>query len=85
MKSVSYSATEGRQFQRLFFARARFSECDAQGRILIESELRAAAGLDKKVVLIGVSERIEIWDADRWKSYEARGQEMFDKVAEGLI
>jgi MraZ protein len=85
VKSISYSMPEGRQFQRLFFARARFSEVDNQGRILIESEVRKTADLKKKVVLIGVSERIEIWDAERWASYEDGGEDKFDSIAEGLL
>jgi MraZ protein len=85
VKNISYSTPEGRQFQRLFFARARFSEIDNQGRILIEGEQRKAAELKKSVVLIGVSERMEIWDAERWGSYEDRGEEIFDKIAEGLM
>ena len=85
VRDISYSTADGRQFQRLFFARARFSEIDNQGRILIEGEQRKAADLKKSVVLIGVSERIEIWDAERWGSYEDRGEEIFDKIAEGLM
>jgi MraZ protein len=85
VKNVSYSMPEGRQFQRLFFARARFSEIDNQGRILIEADLRKAAELKKKVVLIGVAERMEIWDAEKWQGYEDRGEENFDSIAEGLM
>ena len=85
VKNISYTTPEGRQFQRLFFARARFSECDAQGRVLVESDLKAAAGLKKKIVLSGISERIEVWDSERWRAYEERGQEDFDRVAEGLL
>jgi MraZ protein len=85
VKNISYASPEGRQFQRLFFARARSSEVDSQGRILIESDLREAAGLKKKVVLSGISDRFEVWDADRWSAYEERGQESFDRTAEGLF
>ncbi len=85
LKDVSYTNPEGRQFKRLFFSRARFSECDGQGRILIEAPLKAAADLKKKVILVGISDRIEIWDAQRWRAYEESGQDNFDRIAEGQL
>jgi MraZ protein len=85
LKDVSYTAPDGRQFKRLFFARARFSECDGQGRILIEAPLKATADLKKKVVLVGISDRMEIWDAQRWRAYEESGQDNFDRLAEGQL
>ena len=43
---------------------------DAQGRILIPAKLRTYAGLEKDVVVIGVSNRAEIWNAERWQAVE---------------
>ena len=42
-----------------------------QDRILLPQKLRAYAGLDKDVVIIGVSNRAEIWNAERWAALEA--------------
>ena len=56
---------------RFLFANAAKCEPDSQGRILLPQKLRAYAGLDKDVVIIGVSNRAEIWNAERWAALEA--------------
>ena len=55
---------------RALFANAAKCEPDAQGRILIPAKLRAYAKLEKDVVVIGVSNRAEIWNAERWQAVE---------------
>ncbi len=56
-----------RDVQRFLFANATIVEPDKQGRILIPANLRARAGLEKDVVVIGVLNRAEIWDKERWE------------------
>ena len=58
-----------RMLQRTFLAGASEAEPDKQGKVLITQPHRAHAGLTKEVVIIGVSKRVEIWDAQRWNSY----------------
>lgn len=58
---------EARKFARFFLAGASQVEVDKQGRILIASNLREFAGLDKDVVLVGVGSRIEIWSLEKWE------------------
>ncbi len=41
---------------------------DKQGRILVPGNLREHAGLDKDVVLVGVIDKIEVWDKERWQA-----------------
>jgi MraZ protein len=52
---------------RALAANAVQVEPDAQGRILIPQRLREYAGLDREVAVIGALDRIEIWDAGRWR------------------
>ena len=54
--------------QRVIYASASYAELDAQKRVLIPLELRKYAKLDKDVVVVGVRNRIEIWDKETWKS-----------------
>lgn len=58
---------EARKFARFFLAGAAQVELDKQGRILLPSNLREFAGLDKDVVLVGVGSRIEIWSKEQWE------------------
>lgn len=57
---------EARQLERFLFASAADVVPDKQGRVVIPSNLREYAGLDKEVVIIGASVRAEIWDKNRW-------------------
>ncbi len=61
---------EARKFARFFLAGASQVEVDKQGRILIASNLRTFAELDKEVVLVGVGSRIEIWSQEKWESMD---------------
>lgn len=54
--------------QRRLFSAAAEVEPDKQGRILIPQILREYAGLKKDVVVIGASNRAEIWDQARWQA-----------------
>ena len=66
-ESLPYTKTKS---MRALFANAAKCEPDAQGRILIPAKLRAYAALEKDVVVIGVSNRAEIWNAERWQAVE---------------
>jgi MraZ protein len=59
-----------RSYARTFFSGADEVVPDKQGRIGIQPELRAYAGLEREVVVIGVRDRLEIWNPDRWAEYQ---------------
>lgn len=73
---------DARKFMRFFFAGAATCELDKQGRVLIPPTLRRYAGLDKDVVLAGVSTRIEIWDKSKWD--DNNSYDDMDEVAEHM-
>ena len=60
-----------REFSRHFFSGASDVELDKQGRILIPQNLREYAGLDGDVIVVGISQRIEIWNAQVWPQVRA--------------
>ena len=72
LSSLSITNKDSRQFTRFFLAGAADCEVDKQGRILIPSVLREFAGLEKDVVLVGVSRRIEIWNKEKWSEITAQ-------------
>lgn len=82
-KSISMISKDTRKFARFFFAGAAAVELDKQGRILLPPVLREYAGLQKDVVLAGVLNRVEIWDAARWQENTYDENEM-DEIAEHM-
>ena len=69
LKKLPLAKPEARAFARFFFAGAAEIGYDKQGRILLPPVLREHARLEKEVVVIGVSNRIEIWSQDAWNAY----------------
>lgn len=61
--------SKSRSLQRFFLSSAADVTVDRQGRIVIPSVLRSYAKLERDVVVIGVGERAELWDARRWNAY----------------
>lgn len=57
-----------KRLQRLLVGHATECEMDGQGRFLIPEPLRAFAGLDRRVALIGQGNKFEIWDEASWAS-----------------
>lgn len=85
LNSIEDAKPKGRMVQRLSFAGSHFSECDPQGRILIESEVRRASGLREKVVMLGLSQRLEMWDEEAWYVYKREAMKSFDRTRERLM
>ncbi len=71
------SSRAGRSLARMFFSSGEDLTPDKQGRIAVPAPLREYAGLDKDVVVIGVRDRLEIWDPARWQEYQAAESERF--------
>lgn len=76
---------EARVFRRLYFAQTEAVDMDGSGRILVPDRLVQFAGLGHEVVLIGVRDHLELWDAPRWQHYVAQNAPRFDAVAEGAF
>ena len=74
-----------RFIQRKFLSGAAEGETDKQGKVLITLPHREHACLTKEVVIVGVSKRVEIWDAQHWKDYIQSEEEMSaEEAAESL-
>ncbi len=58
-------------WKRIFLGNAMDVEVDGSGRVLVSPELRAAAGLSKDVMLLGMGSHFELWDAERYAAHEA--------------
>lgn len=73
-----------RSFTRFFLSGAVEVEVDSVGRILVPDFLKEFAGLDSKVVLAGIYDRVEIWAEDKWEDYKRRIETQADQLAEKL-
>src|SRR5262245_36007101 len=76
---------EARVFRRLFFAQMEAVDLDKAGRILIPDRLAQFAALTKEIVLIGVRDHLELWDAAKWNEYLGQHGPRFDAIAEGAF
>ncbi|MDP9728383.1 MraZ protein [Alicyclobacillus tengchongensis] len=85
LKSLPMTRADARSFVRLFFSGASECELDKQGRVLVPSVLREHANLEKDCVVLGVSNRLEIWSQKRWADYSTNASGEFAELAEKLV
>ena len=81
IKSLPMMKQEVKDFMRFFFSSATECELDKQGRILLPPAHRERAGINKNVMVVGIMNKIEIWDALAW---EARNAQNGDKIGDAL-
>ncbi len=73
---------EFRRLQRNFFRRISEVELDSAGRVLIPKSMIKYANLNKNVILVGMGNRLEIWDNDTYDEYIIKDNEEFSKLAQ---
>lgn len=69
--SSPLSDANSRAYARLFFGSSDEAKLDGQGRVTIPQRLREAVGITKEVVVLGVGDRMEVWDRAGYERYEA--------------
>lgn len=84
INSLPLSQSTARAFSRLMLSGAFETEIDNQGRILIPETLRNYANLDKKIIIVGMYSRIEIWSEENWQKYKKDTEKNSDEIAERL-
>ena len=82
---LRYEEPKDRSVNRVFFGEAEKIVLDGQGRILVPERLKCAAGLAKDLTLVGVFDRLELWDRDKWDSYCTAGEASFDQDARDVF
>ena len=84
LQGLSMGQADQRGFNRFMLSGAVEVDLDSVGRILIPDFLKDFAGLKGKAILLGVNDRIEIWNETSWNIYKKRIERQADKMAEKL-
>ena len=66
LHKLSVTKRDMRDFVRFIFGNATEVELDKQGRILLPAMLRETVGIEKEVIVMGVGNKVEIWDKVAW-------------------
>jgi len=75
---------DARGFQRIMLSGAMETSIDGLGRILIPDYLKKYANLQKKVIIVGLYNHIELWNDKRWKEYQKKSEKEVGNMAERL-
>jgi MraZ protein len=84
LKSLPFTNINVLKFMRFWYSGAVQDELDPQGRILIPKNLREYARIERDVVIVGVSRRIEIWSAELWDKYFGNPEEFYRTMGEAI-
>ena len=85
LKTLPLTKAGARQFVRFLFSGATECELDKQGRLIVPQNLRDYAKIQKDAVVIGVSNRIEIWSKETWEAYVEEAEESYEAIAESIV
>lgn len=84
LTSLPLTNRDARAFMRFFFAGASKSNLDSNGRVLISQNLREYIKINKDLVIIGLSTRLEIWSKEEWDEYNSMADLSYEDIAEKM-
>jgi MraZ protein len=77
IRQAPVTSRDARSYLRVFLSGAHDETPDKQRRVTIPPVLREYAGLERELAVLGVGDRIEIWDASAWETYLAEQEDAF--------
>ena len=81
---LSFLSADKRSFNRNMFGQASDAEVDRIGRILIPDFLKERIKLGKNAALVGVQDRVEVWNDKTWSQFKAKAEKEAERLAEKL-
>jgi MraZ protein len=84
IKMLPLGKKDARAFGRILFSRATNCDLDSQGRVIIMKYLRDYARIKREVIVLGVSDRIEIWSKNIWQKYFEEVENSYEDIAERI-
>lgn len=85
LQALPFTKKDARTFKRFFLSGATICNFDKQGRINIPSPLMTYASIQKECVIIGVDDRLEIWDASKFNNLALESDELMSDITENLF
>ncbi|MEK7560186.1 MAG: division/cell wall cluster transcriptional repressor MraZ [Patescibacteria group bacterium] len=83
-KDLPWGRAENRSFMRSMIAGSTDIEIDSLGRILLPENLKKFASLEKEAMVVGLYNRVEIWNPEIWKIYSDSANQNTELIAEKL-
>lgn len=85
LKTLPFTKKDARTFTRFFLSGATLCEFDRQGRINLANSLISYAGIQKECAIIGVNDRLEIWELDKFNNLMEENTDSLSDIAENLF
>ncbi len=85
LRTAPLENKRARDYLRSFLAYASDEIPDKQGRIPLSPALRAYAGIERDVAVVGLGSRVEIWDVAAWEEYLARTEDGYAETAAEVL
>lgn len=84
LAALPLTQSNARAFARLMLAGAMDVDIDKQGRVVLPAYLRQYASVDGSTVVAGLYNRVEIWNEEAWRVYQANAEKDSNEIAENL-
>ena len=85
LRQLSTNKKQNRRFLRMITSNASEDRCDKQGRITIPGELLKTASIERETLIIGVLEKIEIWNPDLYQKHLDEFGDSYEDIAENIL
>jgi MraZ protein len=85
IRELTTTNPKHRFFMRTLLEKATESQLDGQSRITIPKELLQFAAIENEVLILGVLERIEVWDPKVYQEYQKAQAESYENVAQTVL
>ena len=85
LEELPFTKKDARTFIRAFFSGASICEIDKSGRIVLTSNIKEYANINKECVIIGANNRVEIWDKDLWNEEISSKADELSDICENLF
>ncbi len=85
LETLSFTKKDARTFTRAFFSGASDCGIDKAGRVVITDNQTTYANLNKECVIVGVNNRLEIWDQDLYDNFMEENKDAMEEIAEHLF